>query len=291
MKSKAKFSPVFWGAVILVVAEAFTIYFASLEKAFVEANQISAPQIPLQLPIIYFFGAAAALGVVLFLVPVSALRILLKAMFASLFSYGMFIVLFLSLPLALAAFIAVAAGVAWVLKPKVWLHNLVLMVALASVGLVFGFVLSPWTAITFMLVISVYDVLAVRFGYMLWMAKRLSHSDILPAFVIPRKVSAWNLNLKAAGFSKLFEDPAAERQFSILGGGDVGFPLLVAVSAFFAYGFYGATIVAAFSVLGLVGAFLIQIYFLKGKPMPALPPIFAATLIGLLVVRALLFAP
>jgi len=135
-----------------------------------------------------------------------------------------------------------------------------------------------------MLVISVYDVLAVRLGYMLWMVKRLSESGTLPAFVIPRRISAWNLNLKEAGFKKLFEDVSAEMEFSILGGGDIGFPLLLIVSVFFVYGFTSSAIVAVFSLLGLVSAYLIQLFLLKGKPMPALPPISFLSLIGFLIV-------
>jgi hypothetical protein len=51
------------------------------------------------------------------------------------------------------------------------------------------------------------------------------------------------------------------------------------------YGFGSAVIVAAFSLAGLISAFVIQGLFLKGKPMPALPPISIASLIGLLIVR------
>jgi len=135
-----------------------------------------------------------------------------------------------------------------------------------------------------MLVISVYDVLAVRLGYMLWMVKRLSESETLPAFVIPKRISGWTLNLKEVGFKKLFEDESAEREFSILGGGDIGFPLMLVVSVFFAHGFTSSVVVAAFSLLGLVSAYWIQLFPLKGKPMPALPPITFVSLIGFLIV-------
>jgi len=119
---------------------------------------------------------------------------------------------------------------------------------------------------------------------MVWMAKKLSESDTLPAFIIPRKLSSWNLNLKEARFEKLSEEEPSDREFSILGGGDIGFPLMLIVSVFFAYGLTGSLIVAVFSLLGLIGAFLIQLSLLKGKPMPALPPISFASLIGFLIV-------
>jgi len=56
------------------------------------------------------------------------------------------------------------------------------------------------------------------------------------------------------------------------------------VSVFFVYGFVGSIIVAVFSLLGLISAYTIQVFVLKGKPMPALPPITFVSLIGLLIV-------
>jgi hypothetical protein len=52
-----------------------------------------------------------------------------------------------------------------------------------------------------------------------------------------------------------------------------------------AYGFPVSLVMAAFALIGLIGAFVIQAFILKGNPMPALPPIAAACLIGLLIVR------
>ena len=39
----------------------------------------------------------------------------------------------------------------------------------------------------FMLIIAVYDVLAVRFGFMVWMADKLSQSSSLAAFSFCRR--------------------------------------------------------------------------------------------------------
>jgi presenilin-like A22 family membrane protease len=143
----------------------------------------------------------------------------------------------------------------------------------------------PWPIMAFLLVVALYDFLAVRFGYMIWMANKLSKSDSLPAFVIPKTASNWNHNLKSAGSHTIIEGEASEREYSILGGGDIGFPLILMVSVHTNYGFGSAVIVAAFSLAGLISAFVIQGLFLKGKPMPALPPISIASLIGLLIVR------
>ncbi len=88
-----------------------------------------------------------------------------------------------------------------------------------------------------MLVISIYDILAVRFGYMMWLVKKLAQSEVLPAFIIPRQISKWNVDLRRA---KVIEGKPAQREFSILGGGDIAFPLLLIASIFSVYGFYNS---------------------------------------------------
>jgi len=284
MNKRSRLEPAFWSSLILILAQALTLYLAFREKDFVEANRIISPQVSLTIPLAYFFIAVIVLGVILFVFPVSRLKIALKIMFALLFSWGIFIFLGLSLPVLVASIISIAGGLVWFFSPRIWLHNLLLLLALVSVGTVFGFILSPWAAMSLMLVLSVYDFLAVRFGYMLWLANKLSQSEVLPAFTIPRQTSRWNLALNKADFKKLFEDSSSEREFSILGGGDIGFPLLLMVSVFFAYGFASSLIMAGFSLLGLISAYWIQTVFLKGQPMPALPPISLLSLIGFLIV-------
>ena len=56
--------------------------------------------------------------------------------------------------------------------PRVWLHNLLLVLMLVSMATVFGVMFSPWTIIAIMLAVSIYDYFAVRYGYMQWMAKK-----------------------------------------------------------------------------------------------------------------------
>jgi presenilin-like A22 family membrane protease len=133
------------------------------------------------------------------------------------------------------------------------------------------------------LALAVYDFLAVRFRFMLWMADRLSQANALPALIIPKGYPEWNFNLKRRE-QKIIELNAAERDYSILGGGDIAFPCLLTASVYFARGFEPAAIMAVFGLLGLVSVYVIQARFLKGKPMPALPPIAAFTLIGMLVI-------
>jgi presenilin-like A22 family membrane protease len=135
----------------------------------------------------------------------------------------------------------------------------------------------------FMLVIAVYDVLAVRFGLMVWMADKLSGTTSLPAFIFPKKTSDLKLGLQAVQVSELKKEVADKREHTILGGGDIGFPLMLSNSVYFASNMWSDVLVGAFSIVGLISAFIIQKVWLKGKPMPALPPIAIGCLIGFVI--------
>ena len=66
--------------------------------------------------------------------------------------------------------------------------------------------------------------------------------------------------------------------------GDIAFPCILTASVYFAQGMTPAVVMAVFGLLGLASAYAIQAIFLKGKPIPALPPIAVFTLVGLLII-------
>lgn len=233
--------------------------------------------------LIYVLSAAAVLGVTLSVIPLSALKVILRLVFAILFSWGAFVASALHLPFPISVGIAVAFGALWFITPRIWLHNLVLILAVSSLGAVFGRFISPWTAMAVILGLAVYDLIAVRFKFMLWMADKLSEINALPALVIPGQHREWNRNLRRKGESIIEANPA-DREFSILGGGDIAFPCLLTASVFFARGLMPGAVVAALGGMGLISVYIIQAKLLKGRPMAALPPIAAFTLIGLLIV-------
>ncbi len=274
--------PAWWGSLTLIIAQAVSLAVASRGKSYVIENQITIPEVSSPgIPIIYFFFSLAFISLVLLLVPASWLKIVFRLLFMLLFSWGLFIVLVFWLPELVAVAIALAGGLVWFFSPRVWWHNLLLIFSLAAMGAVFGLIFPPWVALVLMLVISVYDILAVRLGFMMWLVKRMSGGDALPAFVIPKSSPRWGQNLRGMQIS----EEQSEREFSLLGGGDIGFPLLLVDSVLIASGLAGALVVSAFSILGLLGAYWFQTRFLKGKPMPAMPPITLACLVGYLIVR------
>jgi presenilin-like A22 family membrane protease len=308
-KRSVKLNTVYLGLLLFAVAQVLILLVAPRIDPFLDENNIEIPTQPpapiawwpgnVTLPsgetihvpansalgpiLIYIFVAIAVIGVALYKIPLGVLKVLLRLLFALLFSWGAFIATVFYVPLALAVAIGVAFGTFWFLIPLVWLHNLVVILAVSSLGAVFGRFITPWTAMAIILALAVYDFLAVRFKFMLWMADRLSQVNALPALIIPKDYSEWNLNLKKHG-EKMIEANPAEREYSILGGGDIAFPCLLTASVYFAQGFKPAAIMAVLGLVGLVSVYAIQAIFLKGKPMPALPPIAAFTLVGLLII-------
>jgi presenilin-like A22 family membrane protease len=280
---KSKINPFLWGGLTIIAGLALTLYTAPQQKAYVEGHDITPPTVSSGFGIAYFFGVVAVMALVLFIIPLSKLKLVFRLLFALMFAWGVFIITVLTLPYPAAYPIAVIAGIAWLLWARVWLHNLVLLIALASAGSVFGSLFSPWAFLILMAVIAVYDFLAVRFGFMVWMVDRLSQTVTLPAFIYPKKIKEWALSLKTVRVNELAAKPADEREYSLLGGGDIGFPLMLTSSVFFKDGLNSAMLVGAFALVGLMSAFLIQLVWLKGKPMPALPPIAFFCLIGFLI--------
>ncbi|MDD5509212.1 MAG: hypothetical protein PHI12_00115 [Dehalococcoidales bacterium] len=303
--------PVFIAVLFFIVAQILTISIASQETSFLEANNIYMPAQPdqtisvwpgpattpsgevTQVPaysslgpvIIYFLVATAVIVIILLRVPLSTLILTLRILFAFLFAWGSFIACVFWMPLAGALGIASAVAIIWFLIPRVWFHNLALILALASVGAVFGHFITPWTVMAIMGALAIYDFIAVRRGLMLWLTGKLSKVGVLPAFIIPKNPSHWGADLRKGVITNVVEQQPDEREYSLLGGGDIAFPCLLTTSVYFAHGLATATITAAFALSGLALAYLIQAVFLKGKAVPALPPIAALALVGLLIIR------
>jgi presenilin-like A22 family membrane protease len=302
-----------WSILFFSLAQALALLLASRENDFFAANNIYIPPQPppesitlwppaattpgatpppevwtsLGPILIYFFAVVLVMALVLFLVPMRILRVFMKGLFAVMFAWGIFIVLvfWVAWPLALGA--AGLVGLAWFFTPRVWLHNAVMVLAMVSVGAVFGRLISPWTALLLLIVVAVYDFLAVRFGFMLWLAGRMSESSTLPAFYIPRSLGEWRHGLQSGLVKRIAAEKPDEREGSILGGGDIAFPVLLVSASYFAYGLGKAALVAAFTLAGLIGAYWIQARFLKGRPMPALPPIALAAIAGVWLIGIL----
>jgi presenilin-like A22 family membrane protease len=290
---KFRIGPYLWSVGIMAAALALSLFVATYGKTFVAEQQIPSPDVSLWPILVYFFAVVAVIAIILFIIPLNKLRLFFRILFAFMFAWGVFIASYLFMPdYAYVAYtLAGVCGLLWFFWTKIWLHDFLLLVTLAAAGAVFGFSFSPWTFMIFMLIIAVYDVLAVRFGFMVWMADKLSGTTSLPAFVFPKKTSDLKLPLNNVQVGELKKETADKREHTILGGGDIGFPLMLSNSVYFVHGMNAAILTGAFGVVGLVGAFVIQKFWLKGKPMPALPPIAIMSMVGFLIASNYLSQP
>ena len=302
--------PVVFAILLFVAAQVITIAIASQEISFLQTNNIYMPTQPEQ-PVsvwpgpatspsgevthtpaysslgpivIYFFAVTAGVAILLTRIPMSALGLALRILFAFLFGWGAFIACVFWMPMAAAIGIAAGVAVLWFMFPRIWFHNLAMLLPLGSMGAVFGHFINPWTAMAIMGALAIYDFLAVRFGFMLWMTGRLSKAGVIPAFVIPKNTSQWGASLHQGTIARVVEQKPAERSYSLLGGGDIAFPCLLTASVYFARDLTAASIIAAFTLGGLMLAYLFQFVFFKGKAVPALPPIAAMALAGLFII-------
>ena len=270
-----KWTSVHSSLLTLAACEALAVAVSLRAQQFIEDEGYVLPVVTAGQPLIAFFAAVAVMGLAMALLPMGVLKFVIKGLFMALYGWGVFVVLGLSLPVYLAAAIAVAGALAWLKWPRLWLHNLLLGVSLVGYASVFGLLLSPGIALGIMAVISVYDLVSVRSGHMMWMVKKLSGVSIIPAFVFPKSGADWSMSL-----SDVKLDEEDERIVSILGGGDIAFSLILLIAVLAASGIGPALLMAAILLAGLLSVYWFQKVFFKGGPTPAMPPITAVAALG-----------
>lgn len=159
----------------------------------------------------------------------------------------------------------------WLEFPSVFVHDILMVLGLAGTASFFGLGFTPSVVVALLLIFSVYDFIAVyKTKHMVLMAKEMIEKKVILGFIIPKEFKYFKDGLKGV-------KPGGD--FMILGGGDVIFPGLLAVSAV-PTGFLKALAIVLFS---LAGTFFSYWIFTKEKePIPALPPIALFAIIGYL---------
>lgn len=161
----------------------------------------------------------------------------------------------------------------------VLVQDLVMLLTLAGIGALFGLALTPLTAVYILVIMSFYDIIAVyKTGHMIKLAEMMVQSRAIFGFVIPSLITDFKSSMKTV-------QPG--EQFMILGSGDVVLPLILSASLV-RTSLTQSIIIAIFSIFGL----LVMNYLFANqkirRPMAALPPIAAASILGYLFVLILL---
>lgn len=161
---------------------------------------------------------------------------------------------------------------AWFLIPMVSIHNVVIILGIAGAGSIIGSGFTPQGVIILLMIFSLYDFIAVyKTKHMVKMAEDMIESRAVLGLIVPMELS---------GFWEHLDEVKPGGKFYILGGGDVAFPMILAISVL-PFGLINSLIISFFSLMGLLFTFLI--FTSEKEALPALPPIALFSIIGYIV--------
>ena len=189
--------------------------------------------------------------------------------------------------------IAVPLAFLKIFRPNMYVHNATELLIYPGIAAVFVPILTPYSIIALLILISLYDAWAVwKSGIMQKMAKfQMDELKIFGGFLIPstsEKVKIQIEKIKTKYKNKKMPKSIKEKKFrvnlAILGGGDVVFPIITAGVFMRAYDIIPALFIIFGALAGLVSIF---VFSQKGKAYPAMPYITTGIFAGLLIWKLL----
>ena len=221
---------------------------------------------------IWFILGAVVVGTLLILLIIRLQTILLWKLW-------FFFAVALCLQIALAAFLpssvslALAAflGFFKVFRPNVYVHNFTELFVYAGLAAIFVPILNVLYAFVLLLALSLYDMYAVwKSKHMIAMAKFQAQSGIFAGLFVPYKRPSL---MKGRSVRK------ESVRTAVLGGGDIGFPMIFSGTVLASSGFGSAVVVSLGATFALV---LLLLLGQKDRFYPAMPFLTAGCSIGFL---------
>ncbi|OGN02833.1 MAG: hypothetical protein A2651_01595 [Candidatus Yanofskybacteria bacterium RIFCSPHIGHO2_01_FULL_42_12] len=159
-------------------------------------------------------------------------------------------------------------------------HNLGIIFGIGGIGAVFGLSISVEVGLVLLVVLSLYDIVAVYVTkHMVSLARSMVESGSVFGFLIP-------FEFKGFLYGKDQAKAGVGENFMILGSGDISLPLIF-ISSLAKISLASAFVTAGFSLLGLFVTHILFINQRQRRAMAALPPIATLTIIGYLVSQLL----
>ena len=236
------------------------------------------------------------------LVGTAFLLILIKFKRIGLWKLWFFLAVFFTMAIAFSAFLpqyisailALILAVIKIYKPMPLIHNITEVFIYGGIAAVFVPVINIFAAFMLLILISIYDIIAVRqTKHMVTLAKFQAETNVFAGLFLPYdgkgKYQIKNqAQTKEQGILKGKDDG----RVAVLGGGDIGFPLLfagVAMKSIFLYnslaiGFLKSLIIPFFATIAL--SYLL-INGKKDKFYPAMPYLSFGCFAGYAVVLLL----
>lgn len=221
-----------------------------------------------------FFAVATAFMVVLF-------RIyrgtgLYRVLFSLVTVLGLMKLFETVFPIEFSVTVALVFLLGLFVVPTVWTHDVIVILASAGIGSMFALNFSEYTAIALLLILSLYDGIAVIITkHMVALAHEMIRHQATFALFIPERLR---------GFSAAIGTIRPGAGFLIFGGGDLVLPMIyLSVIA------RESTALAGYGVGGALAGQLLNHMFLTTlhKPIPALPLIALGAIGGVALGRSL----
>lgn len=183
--------------------------------------------------------------------------------------------------LLLSGIIALAMGFFKVYKRSLLIHNAAELLVYPGIAAIFVPILSFWSIIILLVIISIYDMWAVwHSGIMQKMAKyQINKLKTFSGFFVPYISKKVRLQIRSMTKAQL-KKKKIKINVAILGGGDVVFPIITSGVMLASLGLYYALFTIGGAALGLS---YILLFSKKKKFYPAMPFITAGIFAGLLV--------
>jgi len=208
---------------------------------------------------------------------------LLAVVIALSVAFGAFI------PTLYAFILAGIVGMWKIFKPNFWVQNISELFIYGGLAAIFSPLLNLWSMSILLVLIAAYDAYAVWSSkHMIKLAESQTKAKIFAGLLIPYELpKRKNLSQKVVGKAKKVVGKVKKSvkeikvKTAILGGGDIGFPLIFAGVVLKEWGLWQSLLMPLFAALGL--GFLLW----KGKKdrfYPAMPFISAGCFLGLFVV-------
>ncbi len=153
-------------------------------------------------------------------------------------------------------------------RPNIIVHNFTELFVYGGLAAIFVPIINLFAAFTLLIILSLYDMYAVwKSKHMIKMAKFQTKSRIFAGLLLPYK------RIKAAkgeGIKK-------KVRIAMIGGGDVGFPLIFAGVVMKTFGLWKALIIPPFVTIALL---LLLVLGKKERFYPAMPFLSVGCLVG-----------
>jgi len=229
--------------------------------------KLERPEVEPQFSIWYIIGAVI-IGTLLILLIIKLGRVLLWKLW---FYFAVVLCLAVAfgafIPALYALLLALFLGIFKVFRPNLYIHNLTELFVYSGLAVIFVPILNVFYAFILLLALSLYDMYAVwKSKHMIKMAKFQTESGIFAGLLLPYAAPA-------------FRGVKKKVRTAVLGGGDIGFPLIFAGTVLVASGFVNAIIVSVSATLALMVLLLLS---QKDRFYPAMPFLTVGCALGYL---------